>query len=132
MASGIEDVYDEAARVAYLAVRGRTDRAQINRLLEIFNAAPGLESLRLVAAFAIRQSRRRELPVNAAKRISSFMRKLVEAGGQEEASIREMGRKFLGLLRWLFDAAYNLPLPSVRIEDLTFERFLELVSGRLG
>ena len=113
----IIDLLDRALRV--VKVKGNTRMSNVNNLLEVLESERDeIGSIYLTAAFALRQASRRVLDQRMATEVAS---NLIEIASSNVPNKKQVARKFLGLVRWLFEVSdrMNLNLSGVqRFEDL--------------
>ena len=103
--SAIKKFFDELAAAAYEAVADRVAPAQVNKLLEIFEATRDVD---MVLLFLARQFSRGEWRGNSARRLYGVLSKVRGEGGSD-ADVRNA----LGVFKWLFEAGRRR-LPRTR------------------
>lgn len=108
MSLTFKDIIDKATAAASIAAKTRVQNTQINQLLAILNGnADPEEAVLMVAAFVMRQSARhgnyisREL----AQQITLDLKFIQEKA--PKGRMRESTRKYLGLLKWMFEVIDN-------------------------
>ncbi|RLE60150.1 MAG: hypothetical protein DRJ32_03365 [Thermoprotei archaeon] len=117
--------FDIAARIACLArTRGKFDKAQVNKLIEVLEASPEKEAIQYLTAFISRQSSKGLINRDAARELTRFFFSLSNVKNPKEEA-----RKFLGIFKWLYEAAERAYLRNVNCGKLTYEQFIRIVLG---
>ncbi len=119
------DLLNRALRV--VRVRGNTTRTNINNLLEVLESERSeIGSIYLTAVFTLRQAARSLIDRRMASEIA---RNLVEITSSNIQNKKQVARKFLGLVKWLFEIAERLRLDLSNVRD--FESLVKLLGGTI-
>jgi len=112
---------DVAAKAACAArTGGRFDRAQVNKLLEVLEGAEEKEAIQVLLAFIARQVSRNYINRDAGRFLTEYLLKIQN---------KDEARKFLGMFKWLYEAAERSNLRGLNCFKVTFEEFIKTVSG---
>lgn len=119
----INDLLDRALHV--VKVKGSTKISNVNNLLEVLESERDeIGSIYLTAAFALRQASRNVLDRRMATEVA---RNLIEIASSDVPNKKQVARKFLGLVRWLFEVADRMGLDLGRVQR--FEDLVKLLGG---
>ncbi len=119
------NLFDRAAKVATLARAGRRlDRAQIERMIEVFEGiSDAEEAYKTLIVFVYRQARRGVIDNTTANVLAEAVEQIHKEMGREGV------RKFLGLFKWMFEAL-ELVRGYVRAVD-KFEDYVNILRSAL-
>jgi hypothetical protein len=123
---------DWGAKIGAIAKAEGVEKHQLETLMaSLESIRDNRECLLLTAAFAYRQSNRKErerplLGIGTAERVRNALRELYEGGGT-----REDARKVLGIAKWVHEAAERLPRERLR-EVKSLKEFVDLLSRGEG
>jgi len=104
VSSQFKQILDYAATAAVNARSERVERAQVSKLMEIFESRPTREGIEILKMFILRQVQRREMGGRTAKALIEALSKINDP---------QLVRELLTYFRWIYEALelcrHNLP-----------------------
>ena len=110
----IKDLLNRAIKAVKL--RGSTKISNVNNLLEVLESeSDDLGSIYLTAAFVLRQASRKVFDPRMAREVA---RNLIEIASSDVPNKKQVARKFLGLVRWVFEITDRMDLDLSNVKSL--------------
>ncbi len=121
----VSDLLNRALSVVKL--KGRTRISNVNNLLEVLESeSDEIGAIYLTAAFSLRQASRGFLDRRMAIELA---RNLIEIASSNVSNKKQIARKFLGLVRWIFEISERMNLDTSGVQK--FEDLVVSI-GRVG
>jgi len=122
----IQDLINRAIGVVKL--RERTRSTAVNNLLEVLESeTEDIDSLYLTSTFALRQAARGVMDMNMAKEVAKNLMEIARSGVSNK---KQVARKFLGLVKWIFEVVEESGLRDLRSVN-SLDDLIEVLGGRL-
>ncbi|NVM01160.1 MAG: DUF2150 family protein [Candidatus Helarchaeota archaeon] len=109
-----EDILDSAVKVAVYAAEERTERAQINQLLEKLESETKSKGVIITIIHILRQVEREKFGKKAANEIIKNLKEFLD---QNPETAKNNARELLGLVKWLYDGNRIVGLRSNQIRE---------------
>lgn len=121
-----EDILDSAVKASVYA-SSKTERTQINQLLEKLESETGFKGVVVTIIHILRQVQRGMMGEDAAKEIISSLKYFLDIDKEEGTeTAKNNAREYLGLIKWLYDGNDFIKLSSDQIkENNNFSTLLE-------
>ncbi len=124
--TSVMDLLNSAVAIA--SKRVRTKATAINNVLEVLESEPrGDDAVALTVAYVLRQAGRGVLDRELAKELAGRLLKILETEA-DPAAQREMARKLVGLVKWIFETAEGFRFDLSRVTD--FRDLVQTLRGR--
>jgi len=121
-----DEMLNLAVRTSIKASYG-TERTQINQLLEKLESEPGYRGVAITIIHILKQKNRGHIREDLAKDLVKNLKKILDEN-QIEAKLN--ARKYLGLLKWLYDGVKDLGIKEGDLKKGS--EFISLLNKYIG
>ncbi len=121
-----DDYFDVAAKVICLVHKGdKLEKNQIDKLMNQVDTVSANEVKQYISAYILRQISRDIIGKNVGKIIIYFVSNLPDT-----KTIKEEIRKFLDILKLLYEASEGIDLSDLNCKSINYDKFIKAILER--